>query len=123
MIGAEWRVDGLGTVRFWARSRLSGISTTLINSLDPHIGRWVGLIQIVCDVPHRKIVGRKVVYGEVAIIKGPARPGTGWNARPASPTLAPRRGSTASHPQQRPSPHKVHGRDRLPHAEGLAPHF
>src|SRR4051812_27000384 len=50
-------------------NRVSEITTGLISSPDPHAVRWVLLLR---DVPHWKIVGREIVYGEVALsIVGP----------------------------------------------------
>jgi hypothetical protein len=52
--------------------RVSEITTGLISHPDRHAVRWVLLVLVLGDVPHWKIVGREVVYGEVALsIVGP----------------------------------------------------
>ncbi len=48
-------------------NRVSEITTGLISNPDRHAVRWVLLFLILRDVPHRKIGGREIVYGEVVL--------------------------------------------------------
>src|SRR4051812_39977323 len=57
----------LWTVRAWIMNRVREITTGQISSPDRHAVRWVLLVLILSDVPHWKIVGRQIVYGEVAL--------------------------------------------------------
>jgi hypothetical protein len=53
-------------------NRVREITTGQISSPDRHAVGWAPLLLILSDVSHWKIVGRKVVYGEVALsIVGP----------------------------------------------------